>query len=63
MFLRPYSPDLNPIEMLFSKLKPLLRNGERRARDALWRTIGDLLDAFTPDECATYIRHAGYAST
>ncbi|MEQ1785267.1 MAG: IS630 family transposase [Hyphomonadaceae bacterium] len=62
MFLPPYSPDLNPIEMLFSKLKTLLRKAERRTREALWQTIGDLLDAFTPDECANYIRHAGYAS-
>jgi transposase len=62
LFLPPYSPDLNPIEMLFSKLKTLLRKAERRTRDALWRTIGDLLDAFTPAECASYIRHAGYAS-
>ena len=62
MFLPPYSPDLNPIEMLFSKLKTLLRKAERRTRDALWRTIGDLIDVFKPDECANYIRHAGYAS-
>lgn len=62
LFLPPYSPDLNPIEMLFSKLKNLLRKAERRTRDALWQNIGDLIDAFTPDECANYIRHAGYAS-
>jgi len=61
-FLPPYSPDLTPIEMLFSKLKTLLRKAERRTRDALWRNISDLIDAFTPDECANYIRHAGYAS-
>jgi transposase len=61
-FLPPYSPDLNPIEMAFAKLKTLLRKAKRRTRDALWRTIGELLDAFTPDECANYIRHAGYAS-
>jgi len=62
MFLPPYSPDFNPIEMLFSKLKALLRKAERRTREALWRTLGDLIDAFTPQECASYIRHAGYAS-
>lgn len=62
MFLPPYSPDLNPIEMLFSKLKSLLRKAERRTKDALWQTIGQLIEAFTPDECANYIRHAGYAS-
>jgi transposase len=58
----PYSPDLNPIEMLFAKLKTLLRKAERRNRDALWKTVGDLLNAFTPDECDNCIRHAGYAS-
>ena len=63
LFLPPYSPDLNPIEMAFSKLKTLLRKAERRTRDALWRTIGDLLRAFTPDECANYFRPAGYASS
>jgi transposase len=62
LFLPPYSPDLNPIEMLFSKLKTLLRKAEKRTRDGLWQTIGDLIAAFTPDECANYIRHAGYAS-
>jgi transposase len=62
LFLPPYSPDLNPIEMLFAKLKTLLRKAERRTREALWLTIGKLLSAFTPDECANYLRHAGYAS-
>lgn len=62
MFLLPYGPDLNPIELLFSKQKTLLRKAERRTRDALWQTIGDLIDVFTPDACANYIRHAGYAS-
>jgi transposase len=60
MFLPPYSPDLNPIEMLFAKLKTLLRTAERRTKDALWQTIGALIDAFAPDECLNYIRHAGY---
>ena len=60
MFLPPYSPDLNPIEMLFSKLKTLLRKAERRTRETLWKTIGELLDAFTLNECSNYIRHAGY---
>ena len=62
IFLPPYSPDLNPIEMVFAKFKTLLRKAAKRIREALWMTIGDLLDAFTPLECANYIRHAGYAS-
>ena len=62
LFLPPYSPDLNPIEMLFSKLKTMLRKAARRTKEALWITIGDLLSAFSPDECINYIRHAGYAS-
>jgi len=62
LFLPPYSPDLNPIEMAFSKLKTLLRKAAERTRDALWERIGVVLDAFTPQECANYLRHAGYAS-
>ncbi len=61
LFLPPYSPDLNPIEMVFSKLKALLRKAEERSVDGLWTRIGDLLDAFTPNECANYFRHTGYA--
>ena len=60
LFLPPYSPDLNPIEMLFAKLKGLLRKAARRTKEALWKTIGDLLSEFTPEECTNYIRHAGY---
>jgi transposase len=63
VFLPPYSPDLNPIEMAFSKLKTLLRKAAERTRDNLWDRIGLVLDAFTPDECANYFRHAGYVST
>ncbi len=62
LFLPPYSPDLNPIEMAFSKLKTLLRKAAERTRDALWDRIGTVLGAFTPQECANYLRHAGYAS-
>jgi transposase len=62
LFLPPYSPDLNPIEMLFAKLKGLLRKAAQRTKEALWSTIGDLLSEFSPDECANYIRHAGYTS-
>ena len=62
VFLPPYSPDLNPIEQLFAKLKSLLRRAEERTREALWQRIGSLLDHFTPDECANYLHAAGYAS-
>lgn len=62
-FLPPYSPDLNPIEQVFAKLKTLLRKAEERTVEAVWRRIGTLLERFTPDECANYLRNAGYAST
>jgi transposase len=62
VYLPPYSPDLNPIELLFAKLKALLRKAAERSIEALWATIGRLLDAFSPAECANYLRHAGYAS-
>jgi transposase len=62
VYLPPYSPDLNPIEMAFAKLKALLRKGPARTRDALWDKIGGVLQAFTAHECANYFRHAGYAS-
>jgi len=61
-FLPPYSPDLNPIEQVFAKLKTLLRKADERSIEATWRRIGTLLDHFTPDECANYLRNAGYAS-
>lgn len=61
--LPPYSPDLNPIEMAFAKLKTLLRTAAERTVAALWDRIGAVLDAFTPQECANYLKHAGYAST
>ena len=60
MYLPAYSPDLNPIEMAFAKLKALLRNAAERTVDALWDRIGTLLDAFPPDECAAYLTAAGY---
>jgi transposase len=62
IFLPPYSPDLNPIEMAFSKLKTLLRKAAERTQETLWHRIGLLLDQFKPEECQNYIRHAGYAS-
>lgn len=61
IYLPPYSPDLNPIEMVFAKLKALLRKAAERTRDALWERIGQLLDDFTPQECANCVAHAGYA--
>jgi transposase len=60
--LPAYSPDLNPIEQPFAKMKILLRNADARTIGATWRTIGALLDGFTPTECANYFRNAGYAS-
>jgi transposase len=61
IYLPPYSPDLNPIEMIFAKLKALLRKAAERSREALWSRIAQLLDAFTPRECANCLTHAGYA--
>jgi transposase len=60
LYLPPYSPDLNPIELAFSKLKRLLRDAAERTVEALWRTIGRLLERFTPQECENYIRHCGF---
>lgn len=62
-FLPPYSPDLNPIEQVFSKLKNLLRTAAKTTVSSLIDAIGAALDAFTPAECANYLRHAGYAAT
>ena len=62
-FLPPYSPDLNPIELMFAKLKALFRKADARTMKATWQTIGTALDAFSPKECAGYIAHAGYVST
>jgi transposase len=60
LFLPPYSPDLNPIEMAFAKLKAHLRKAAERTVEGLWRTIGKILDAFTPAECQNYFKAAGY---
>ena len=62
VFLPPYSPDLNPIEQVFAKLKTLLRKAEERTIEAVWKRIGSLLKCFHPAECAAYFRNAGYAS-
>ena len=63
LFLPPYSPDLNPIEQVFSKLKTLLRKANERTVEATWRRIGKLLDHFSADECANYLVNSGYAAT
>jgi transposase len=63
LLLPPYSPDLNPIENAFAKLKALLRKAAERTVDGLWRRIGLLIDAFTPHECANYFAAAGYDAT
>lgn len=62
LFLPPYSPDLNPIEQAFAKLKHLLRAAAERTKEATWRRIGTLLDHFPPDECAAYLRNSGYGA-
>lgn len=61
VYLPPYSPDFNPIEQVFAKLKALLRKYGERTRDGLWRRLGSLVDAFTPQECRNYLSHCGYS--
>jgi transposase len=60
LYLPPYSPDFNPIENAFAKLKALLRKAAQRTVEGLWATIGRILDAFTPAECNNYFEAAGY---
>jgi len=62
IFLPPYSPDLNPIEQVFAKLKHLMRKAQPRNVEAIWRKVGQLLDLFGPGECANYLVNAGYGS-
>ena len=62
LYLPPYSPDLNPIELAFAKLKHLLRSSGQRTVDGLWDFLGQALDAFTPGECQNDIRHCGYTA-
>jgi transposase len=62
LFLPQYSPDLNPIEMAFSKLKAHLRAASARTFDALWKALGDICALFDPDECWNFFKAAGYAS-
>jgi len=63
LFLPPYSPDLNPIEQVFAKLKHLMRKAAERTAEATWKRIGTLLDDFPPKECAAYLANSGYAQT
>ncbi len=60
VFLPPYSPDLNPIENAFAKLKAMLRKAAARTLEQLWSAIAHIIDAFTPMECASYFAAAGY---
>jgi transposase len=62
-YLPPYSPDLNPIELVFSKLKKLLRDGAARTVDKLWELCSKILDQFTENECRNYFKHCGYRYT
>jgi transposase len=60
LFLPPYSPDLNPIERAFAKLKALLRKAAKRAEEELWQYLGEVLDEFGPEECRNYLASCGY---
>jgi transposase len=60
LYLPPYSPDLNPIEQLFAKLKALLRQAAARTKEELWQAIGRLLETIPATECANYLAHSGY---
>jgi len=60
LFLPPYSPDLNPIEMAFAKLKALIRRAAARTYDDLWRAVGHVCDLFTDEECYNFFKAAGY---
>ena len=60
LYLPPYSPDFNPIENAFAKLKAMLRKAAERTVDGLWSAIGKIIDTFNPTECANYFAAAGY---
>lgn len=62
LFLPSYSPDLNPIEMAFAKLKAHLRKASARTIDALWQAVGSICDLYSPDECWNYLKQAGYVA-
>jgi transposase len=61
-FLPPYSPDLNPIEQAFAKIKPWMRTAQKRTVDDTWRYLGCLIQTIPPTECANYLANPGYAS-
>lgn len=61
-FLPPYSPDLNPIEQAFAKVKHWMRNAQKRNREDAWRHVGHITGTFDPQECQNYFKNAGYAS-
>jgi transposase len=63
LYLPPYSPDLNPIEMVFAKFKAMLRKTAARTRHQLWAAIGDLIPTVSAAECASYLHHCGYHAT
>ncbi|MGE3317516.1 MAG: transposase, partial [Planctomycetaceae bacterium] len=63
LYLPPYSPDLNPIELVFAKFKWLVRSAAARTVESLWQICGQLLDRFTSTECRNYFRHCGYTAT
>jgi len=63
VYLPPYSPDLNPIEQMFAKLKAMLRKAAERSVDGIIKAIGHIIDTIDPDECRNYLRNSGYAST
>ncbi len=60
LYLPPYSPDLNPIELAFSKLKAMLRKAAARSIEELWRVIAELIELFPAEQCRNFFRHAGY---
>jgi transposase len=60
LYLPPYSPDFNPIEKAFAKLKAKLRKAAARTLDTLWAAVAQIIDTFTPTECANYFASAGY---
>jgi transposase len=62
VYLPPYSPDYNPIELVYSKLKWMLRSAAERTVDGLWKLLGKLLDRFPAEQCTNYFRHCGYAT-
>ena len=62
LYLPPYSPDLNPIEMAFAKLKAHLRKAKARTIDALWQAVGSICELYSPDECWNYFKQAGYVA-